>query len=236
LDAVLELFRTGKNPAIQAIQGILANNTVSNLSQLIEAIQTQTPSGKSTAYQLKKAVRISLLIEKRYPGFFNGPNEIKEIAKNWGSGFARAGLIRLDGVDERIKIILFHSLVRELKQYYKNVNEPRPVKAMIFVPETRFLQFEQFPWKILKVIEQDLQEASSCGIGSVISMENTIKLGPRLVSETQTQISIVNQDDVGIRIENRKPYRARLRPPLSTCMERKVSTEQALENLVPAVK
>ena len=236
LDAVLELFRAGKNPAVQTIQKILANNKASNLSQLIEAIQTQPPMGESTAYQLKKAVRISLLIEKNYPGFFNGPNELKELAKSWSSGLGRAGLIRLDNQDDRIKIILFHALLRELKQYFKNVNEPRPVKAMVFLPEAHFLQSPHFPWKILKVIEQDLQEASSFGIGTVIGLENALKLGPRLVSETQSQINIVNQDDIGVRIENRKPYRARLRPPLSTCVERKIPNENALQNLAPAVK
>lgn len=219
-EAVLELFRAGKNPAMQTIQKILSSNEVSNLSQLVESIQVQSPLADVTAYQLRKASRIALLLEKTYPGFFNGPNDLKELAKSWSTGLGRAALIRLDGLDERIKTILFHSLVRELLAQYQNTQEPsRPIKIMIVLPEPGFLFSRHEPWKIHKLIENDLQKASSQGIASVISAESMAIPNTLIFSQIQTQISIVNEDDVGIRIENRKPYRVVLRPPLSTCSE-----------------
>ncbi|MBU0636535.1 hypothetical protein KKE06_05920 [Candidatus Micrarchaeota archaeon] len=226
IDAILELFRAGKTPAIQTVQSILSTNQATNLSQLIEAIQVQIPSGETTAYQLKKAVRIVMLIEKTYPGFFNGPNDMKELSKSWGSGFGRVGLLSLNGLDERIKTILFHSLLREFIQYYKSIKENRPVKAMIFLPETSFL-FPRHPkWRIQKIILDDLREASSVGVGSVISTEKPAEITPQLTGESQSQISIVNQDDIGVRIEHRKPYRVILRPPLSECTEQKNNNDR----------
>lgn len=215
IEAMLELFRAGKTPAIQVIQKILSNGQASNLTQLVEVIAVQAPVGATSTYQLKKAVRLIWLIEKNYPGFFDGPSNIREIAKSWGSGLGRAGLIHLDGLDKRIKLILLHSLLRELKDYYKNLPEQRPVKAVLFLPEAQFLFPRHGQWKIYQLLSNDLQQASAAGLASVISTEHAIELNNRIVAETQTQISIVNQDDIGIRIENRKPYRAILRPALS---------------------
>ncbi|MFH0954785.1 MAG: hypothetical protein V1777_01665 [Candidatus Micrarchaeota archaeon] len=213
--AALDLFRTGQTPAVSVIHDILSNNLAQNWSQTIERIGILQPKNQRTQFQLRKAVRLCLLIENRYPGVFNGPNQVNELAKSWGTGLGRASLLKLNEWDNRAKLILLHALIRELNDYYKTQGNSKPVKAVIALPEIENLLGRQADWKIQELILNDLKTASANGIGFFVSAAKPSDVNQSLFENISCEISIVGQNDAGVRIENRKPYRVLLRPTLS---------------------
>lgn len=213
--AMLELFQTGQTPAVSIITDILSANQAQNWSQVIERIGSTTPKNAVTSFQLRKAVRLALLIENRYPGVFNGPNVIPELAKNWGSGLGRATLLKLDNWDNRIQLILLHSLLREFNDFVKNQGTQKPIKAAIALPEIETLLPHVGDWKIQQLIHDDIKKAGASGIGFFISTAKATDINAELAEGIPSEISIVSKNDAGIRIENRKPYRVLLRPTLS---------------------
>lgn len=217
---LMELFRIGNTPAANLIERVWKQEKIGSFSQLADALQIQSPLGENTAYQIKKAVRLVRIMDKAYPNFFGGSNTLSEIVKEWGSKFARLGVVLTAGMDERLKAVFVHALVRELKQYCENRSELRPVKCILVLPEAKQLFPRNSDWKIHSVLAQELAEASASGLGSFISTERISELNDEIVANNPSQISMVRENDAGIRIEHRKPYRVSLRPALSSCSEK----------------
>ncbi|GEM_PF-5776917 len=218
IESVLELFRLGHTPAYTVIKMVFELGVAANLPDLIEAIKIQSPGGEVTRFHIHKAMRIVSLMDQLYPGFFNGPNRIPDIAGTLERGLGKAGVIRLNTLDNRMRLILVHSLVREIRLFYQKDSKATAIAAMLFFPEIKNLFPYHQEWKIQKKIRDDLMEAAQFGIGVAMSAEKTIDVNETLASGLSTEIGIVTERDAGVRIEKRKPYRVQLRPTL-TCVD-----------------
>ena len=90
-----------------------------------------------------------------------------------------------------------------------------PTSAAIAIPEAQILLPRSPDWKIQRLILDDLKTAKQTGIGFLVSAPKPADLPLELAENTASEITVVSQNDVGIRIENKKPYRCLLRPTLS---------------------
>ncbi len=215
MESVLELFRVGKTPSAKILKMVSELGVAANWSQLIDTIRIQSPGGDVTRFHLNKAMRIAALIDNIYSGFFNGPNNISTIAKSPDTGIGKAALLRFDGVDNRMRLILFHSLIREIKHFYEHVPKPQPISCMVFVPQARELfPYHQY-WQIQRIIEDDLAEMTNFGVGICLATEKGMDLHESIAPKMACEFGIVSGRDVGVRMEKRKPYRVTLRPPVS---------------------
>lgn len=215
IEAILELFGTGKSPYAKVIQLVFELKVAVNLSQLLEAIRIQSPGGDVTSYHIQKAMRVVALMDQHYPGFFGEPNAIESVSKTWETGIGRLAIVETDGLDARAKYILVHSLVRELKKFYKNKKKPVPVSAFLVLGQSEEFLPYRTDARIVRLIQQELAEAANVGIGVVAAAEKALDLDENFSRGCESEIGIVNQNDVGIRIEKRKPYRLRIRPTMS---------------------
>ncbi|GAG28959.1 unnamed protein product, partial [marine sediment metagenome] len=129
-----QLFALGKNPVSKAVETVLAESPKSNIDQVLEGIRA-VPEAQLKDFQKKRALRIVKLLNLRYAGFFNGPNNIAEVAKSWIRAIGRASLVNLKGLDARQSLLAVHSVVMGLKEFYAKKGASTELRAIVFLPE-----------------------------------------------------------------------------------------------------
>ncbi|MDO8625459.1 MAG: hypothetical protein Q7R47_05230 [Candidatus Diapherotrites archaeon] len=215
IDATLELFRVGLTPSAKVIKMVFELAVAVNWTQLIDTIKIQSPAGDVTRFHLNKAMRIAAVMDSLSQGFFGGPNRLEAMTKTLDGGFGYAGIVKMENLDPRLRLLLVHSLSREFKRFFSHPNKAKPVSVLLVFPDATQLFPSTGHGRIQQVIEDDLLEAANYGVGMVLAAEKAIDLHDHLPKQMTAEIGIVAGHDVGVRIEKRKPYRCELRPPLS---------------------
>jgi hypothetical protein len=215
IEAMLELFRIGHTPSAKVLKMVFDLGVAASWTQMIDTIKVQSPAGDVTRFHLNKAMRIAAVLDALKPGFFAGPNRIDALAKTVAGGFGHASVVSLRELDPRLRLVLAHSVCRELKRSAAPPAQPKPVSALVVFPDAAAFFPSTGHERIQQAIIDDLFEAANYGVGLVMSAEKSIDLNDRVQKEMTAEIGIVSGRDVGIRIEKRKPYRCELRVPLS---------------------
>ncbi len=216
---LLELFGAGNNSATKIIVQKNSQKKHKNSNDLIETIRKTASTEETSPYQLNKAVRILSLFELHYPNLFNGPNNFYEIAKSWMKGLGRAGIIHMENNDEKTNIMVVHSIIRGLLAHFKEQGATNRLRAMIVIPETKKILPAIETNSISRTIASELIELAAYGVGFTVSAEKATELSKEISEKAESEIGIIEKNDVGIKIKNRKNYRALLRPGLSSCTE-----------------
>jgi hypothetical protein len=215
----LEFFGAGKGPAAAIISETIAQNKGKVIAELRLLVEAKSPAGEASAYQIRKASRILSLLEMAYPNLFAGKNDFSDIARPWGKGIGRASIFPLEGKELAAKTMLAHSLVRGLLEHFKQKGVASELRAMLFLPEAKEILELHLEDKIVQLIAEDLAELPAYGVGVVVSSEKSLDLKNEIAKSLITEIGIVEGNDVGVKVEGKKPYRVFLRPGLSACTE-----------------
>lgn len=219
IPGMLELFGAGTNVVTQIIGQQNSMKKFSSVQELVEEIKKTEPTEEASSYRINKAVRIMSLFELHYPKLFDGQNNFDEIAKSWMKGLGRAGVVHLENTDEKTSLLIVHCIVRGMLAHFKKQGQTNLLRAMIIIPETKRILSATAQNQISKLIVGDLNELGNYGVGFVLSSEKATELSQEIVLKSEAEIGIIEKNDVGIKIKNRKNYRALLRPGLSTCTE-----------------
>ena len=214
-EGLLELFGISKESnAGKIIIQALGAKSHSGFQEVSETVMKMLLSTEITAYQQLKAVRILSLINQRYAKFFNGANNIEELSKNWLRGIGRASVIELKGLDLRQALLLTASVVKEMLFYYREKGVSKQARSMIFIPEiSRLSRF--YKNSLFKDLAKSLSELKDFGIGFAISSPKEIDIEDEIAKGIEAKFGIIMQNDIGVRLSNRKQYRVLLRPTIS---------------------
>ncbi len=213
-EGMLELFGTGKNQASQLISEKMGEGNLESLEDLVKRVSGIAADDEKHAFQIGRAVRFLRIIGLRYTGLFGGENNIDEVCKTWVKAIGRAGIVEMKGLDSRQELMLAHSLVNGILEYYKKKGKTTVLKAAVAIPSAE--KIVPLEGNILqREIAAMLSEIAAYGVGVILSAKNGTDLDRKLYATMETMINIVNGNDAGIRIKGRKGYRAFIRPGIS---------------------
>jgi len=214
-----EIFGLGESVVAKKIVELMEENKLTGLQDLIKLIKDAKAGEGFNDFQKSRAARVVKLIGLRYPDLFKETNNIEEISKNWVKGIGRAGLVHMEGQDERVALLVAHSLARGLLLQYKKQGPSKNLKSIFVIPEAERVMPRTQGSKLSQALAEDILEMRQYGCGFALGTQNPIDLAENAVKESDARISIVKGNDAGVQLKGRKSYRVLLRPGLSQCTE-----------------
>ena len=218
-EGLMQAFGMGKSIAGKEIEKIMELQTAKSLEEASLKIRKKPTKGEFNEFQRNRAKRILKLIDLRYPGLFNGPNDVKEISRGWMRGLGRAGRILIGQQDERASLMVVNSLIKGLLNYYREQGSSKQLRGLLIIPQANKIMPRTAEDKFVKEIAAGLVQLQKFGLGFALGVEKLIDLSPEIVNASTARIGIVKGNDVGIQLKDRKNYRILLRPGLSECSE-----------------
>ncbi len=212
---LLELFGAGKNTASRTISEVMEKmEKIDSFGQLIGAVKNHCRQAELKQNQMLRMVRMLKLIEKRYEGLFASGNEVQELSKNWEKNIGRAGIIKMQGTDERSALMVMHSVLAGIRKHYER-KAVKGINSFVFIPNA--VQFFGKSANAILVDEmiQILSQFYSLGVGFALGAERVVELKKEARDLVEAEIFILSVSDVGVKLAERKQYRVSLRPTLS---------------------
>ncbi len=221
-EGLMQAFGVGESVAGKEIEKTIELQMAKSLEETAVRIKDKPTKGEFNEFQRNRAKRLLKLMDLRYPGLFNGPNDIREISKGWIRGLGRAGIILMGNQDERASLMVVNSLIKGLLNYYRKQGSSKQLRGLLIIPQAKRIMPRTAEDKFVKEIVAGLVEMQRFGVGFALGVEKDIDLSPEIVKASATRIGIVKGNDVGIQMRGRKNYRVLLRPGLSECSELEV--------------
>ncbi len=216
-DSLLESFGVGKNPLNALLKKVFIEGGFRQITEIVERIKKEKEQGDITEFQKNKASRILRLIDFRYPEMFDSENNISEISRKWLRGLGRAGLINLSEIDDRQKIIITNNLLKGLVEFYKQSGPTKEIRTVVVLPEAnKIIPLNESSGLALEILNSII-EGEQYGIGWLLGTENITDLKQEIRQKVAATISIVRENDIGVELADKKPYRATIRCSLSEC-------------------
>ncbi|MCD6478951.1 MAG: hypothetical protein J7L44_03635 [Candidatus Diapherotrites archaeon] len=220
-EVLIELFGTGKTIASQVIIEAFKLGNFTNLQELMQKIMEVKETAKITPFKKREAQRILEVIEDIYPGLLASSTPVEEITKGWTHGISRANILLFSREDMRKNLLVLHTVVRALQRYFKEQGKSEKLRAIVIFTASNET-IPRFKAKYTNnVIANDLAQLPQYGCGLIVEAENKSNINDAVRKLIAATIGVISSNDVGIVIENRKNYRALLRPGLSDCCKKK---------------
>ncbi len=205
----------GEGETLDALMEIMKNAEYDSIEALVNAVESKSIAQKVPEYQKARVARVLRLIDIRYPGLFNGKNNIPEISKEWAKGLGRAAIIDLSGKDDRAMLLVAHSVVKGMLEHFKEKGKTKTLRAIIFLPKAHHILPAMSTNYLVKEISESLWQLKAYGVGFLIETEHETEVSEETVKITEATISIINGHDAGIQLKGKRNYRVKLRPTLS---------------------
>jgi len=217
---LVDAFGVGENIVSNTIVELVSEGKLTSIQDLLKKVQTIKTGGDWNEFQKRKAMRVLKIMDLRYPNLFDGENKIEEIAKIWVKGIGRAGIVLLEGLDNRATLLVLQSLIAGMKEHFKKKGSSKKLRAIIVIPSAQNLMPTE-GGILQKQIIEDIIEMRDYGIGFVLGAPREVDLAQPVRAKTEARASIIKGNDVGISLRGRKSYRVFVRPGLSECSELK---------------
>ncbi|MFA6269054.1 MAG: hypothetical protein WCW13_03775 [archaeon] len=157
-------------------------------------------------YAKLRAERLLKIINNQFGGLFGEEIPATELAKVIAGNLGRAVIIDTKTLSAEEKIILMHTLIRQLTK--SSSSQTQISNCMVLMPESQLL------------INQNLEKATTLisrlenrGVGVIMGLE---KEAPEELAATMSaKINIVAGKDLAVSIKGKRNYRVQLRPSLS---------------------
>ncbi len=217
---LLDSFGVAEQEVKDLVKLVSANAKLRGLEDLMLQVKTFYPTDRIPASKINRAVRMLAVMDSRYQGLFAGQNDIEEISKNWFKAIGRAGLVHLEGLDDRARLLVVHNLLKGLMKTYQARGGRERIKSFVFLPEAKELLARDNQDPFAKEIAQLLATLPDYGVGVAVSVDKEIDLAPVYAGSLEARLEIVSGNDCGVNLKGRKNYRVLLRPGLSACSEK----------------
>lgn len=214
-EAVAELFRIGDKDFPRIMNKVLNNKRVATLKDLIVAVQELKGDSEFTEFEIFKAIRILRLLDLMNQAVFGGYVDIEELAKQGSAGIARASVITIENMNDKVSSLLIYSLVKNLKNYFSTKGRSQAIRLIVTIPKGSLLKQVEDSTLISKAISSLLIEAQENGIAYVIGAQHSIDISSEIRSHASAKIDVVLGNDVGVQFRNARAYRVLVRPTLS---------------------
>lgn len=192
----------------ELIGKVLSEKNVKDLEELSKKLEEFTKEDEK--YYAARAMRICKLLEDTYPGVFNGSVEPNELLAPWMKRIGRVALIDLRGINERIIKGIIYSVLAVL--YEKLKKESSPDEVRIEVVLEKLDGEEEY---IDKEIMALMKLCSSYGMGICLRTPSEREVDGDLVMNATAKVKCIDEKEVSVHLQTKKPYRVKLRPPLS---------------------
>ncbi len=212
---IAEVFGIGDKDFPRIMRAALENEKVGSMEELIEGVSKMSPTEEFSEFEILKAARVLKLISIRYPFLFGSENEIDEMARQGTSNIARAAVLEFENVDERSTMLISHSILREIFEYYRLKGPTQVARVLLIIPTVQIFLGKEKQKLIASEAVMMLKEFQKYGIGIVVGAEHIIDVEPALRDQLEAEINIVSGNDAGVQLKNRKAYRVLVRPTLS---------------------
>ena len=218
--ALTTLFGVGNERVVGLIREKLRMKNYSGFPELIEEVKKEKASEKVNQYEIFKAARVLQLIDQRYPDLFGANNPTGDVSSLWMKGMGRAGIVHLDQMpDRRSRLMLIHSLLKGVKEYYEDKGVSRELKALVVIPQAEKLVGLEKQTVLQQEMVKTLKELNEFGVGFILETNHAIELDEEITDQAKSVVSLVKGLDAAVRIEGKKRLRLEIRPTLSTSAE-----------------
>lgn len=210
-----EAMGFGQSPAVEIIASLLMEEKISSLKDAIQKVKLVSAE-KFNEFEINRAARILLLLEKNYSGLFDGKNNVQEIAARKIRALGSASVIQTGALDERAKMVFFHNIVSSVIDFFKNNKMEGKSNAVIVVPEAKGILNEKISPAVVKDIKSLLSQFSRYGVGFILSGETEQDFSAEITAISEAGISVIRENDCAVSLKGRKSYRVMLRPTFSS--------------------
>ncbi|MEM4598931.1 MAG: hypothetical protein QW400_04575 [Candidatus Diapherotrites archaeon] len=219
-EALIELFGIGRNTASQVIAEAFKRGGFKTIDELKKRIADIEETPKITPFVKREAQRIIEVIECIYPGLFVSSTPVEELTKKWARGLSRANILLLKSNDFRKDILILQATISALKAYFKSHGESSKLRWIIFFTAGN-MTIPRFSANYTsKRLAADLAEIAKYGCGLIVEASDRVDLNSDVAKLFLSSIGIISGNDAAVVIENRKNYRALIRPGLSDCCKK----------------
>jgi len=167
-----------------------------------------TQEGKMK-YHALQALRICAHEEKAY-GKYYGKNDVTPLLEAGDIGHATV----IEVPDEVHAKTAVQSLLAGLQKFLENRGKSKKLRAMLIVDGgDKILPRVDAP--IQNALVQTIMELKEYGVGFAVDAPSEADISKTIVDLAEAHVRTVSDDEVGIRIVTKRPYRAILRPLVS---------------------
>ncbi len=214
-DAVAELFGVGEKdfPRIYALAAAMGE--IGSVNELIERISNIGQTEEFSEFKIRKAARIIKLMDAVYPNLFGSQNDVDEMAKQGMANIARATVVEFEAMDERSSLLLFSSLVKGIYNYARKRGKTQELRMMLIVPNAKNLKRRERRAASVDELLDILGDASNYGVCYTLAADTELDVPSQIKGSAKAQINVVNANDIGVQLANKKAYRVLVRPTLS---------------------
>ena len=210
-----ELLGAGEKNFPKILATVISREKVSSMQQLIEKISEFKQSEEFTEFEVLKTARIMKLVDIMYPGLFGGPNPIEEIVSKGNQSIARASLMQFSPLDERPALLLGHSLLKGIVEFFRKAGKTSSLRALLVIPGAQKLIPSDSKGLVVKEMLEMLKQAPDYGCIYALATAHTIDVDEQARNDATASINIVSGNDISVQLKNRKAYRVLARPALS---------------------
>lgn len=194
----------------ELIGKVLSEKSIKDLEELSAKLEEFTKEDEK--YYAARAMRICKLLENTYPGVFNGSVEPNELLAPWMKRIGRVALIDLRGMDSRIIKGIIYSVLTVLYEKLKKESSSEEVRIVVVMEQPESMDEVEY---IDKEITALMKLCSSYGMGICLRTRTEKQVDSDLVMNATAKLQHVGEREVSIHLQTKKPYRVKLRPPLS---------------------
>jgi len=201
-----------------------------DIQQLIDHVN-EIPDGEHvTPFKKREAARVLLLIDNMYPELFTGKNPLKELSEGWVRGIGRANILLFEKKDMRKEILVLQSLTQGLLTTFRARGDTSGLRALFFLLDAEEIIPKFKSTEASAKIAADLASMRQFGLGFVVESEEKSNISKTVREKVDAELAIINRNDIGVIVKNRKNYRVLIRPGLSKCTERTVTAQPTATN------
>ncbi len=219
-DLFLEMFNLPKNPVNDKYTMILLRESIENTSKiknlkdLIDYLENNVKDEK-LLYFKNRAIRILKLMDKKYPKLFLGDSQILENIEKKLVHIGKVLLIKLDDKNYSLNIKkgLFYSLFKNMYDFYKERGNPEIQTFFILDNGKDFFEVNSESKFVKENI--NLLDSYTYGLGYSLGSESELDFDPKVIDVCELKVIHVSDRDYAIRFKVKKPYRIKLRYPVS---------------------
>jgi hypothetical protein len=226
--AFLAAFGLLDKPQGAIIEQAFALGRSSDLFQLIDRVNALPEGEHVTPFKKRESVRMLMLIEGIYPKLFTGSNPIKEISEGWVKGIGRANILVMEKGDWRKNLLVLQSVVSGILENFRSAGKSERLKALLFLADCDSIVPMFKANAANERMAVDISQMREYGVGYALGLKDKANLSKEVKQKVQATLTIIEKNDVGVIVENRKNYRVLLRPGLSKCTEKKPEEARVL--------
>lgn len=215
-DCIAELLGIGDKDFARVMKKALSFGRVASVKELVERIVSIKASDEFTEFEVFKTARTLKLLDAMYPNLFSGPIDTEDISKPGSANIARASLIDLKGVDEKVALMLIYSTIKSIRNYFAAKGESKAMRIFIILPNALIIKSDDRKKLIAKEISDMLYDMPSKGAAYVLGSQHALDIDMGIRNNAEAKVDIVFGNDAGVQLKNAKSYRVLVRPTLST--------------------